>query len=794
MKSKIFIILFLSTTYILHSQSDFNIISSDFNSITVEYLPIYSDTSLIRIENTEFRNADLLFGVVGNSDDSGSPIKPERRFSIGVPSEFGNTIEVLSTMFNEISGQLIPVPFPIEDTLSIAFEYKKNNEYSLYKAEDDLVTFGEFGFIRDVPSQLIKISPVKFDAGLNKIKLYSSIVFRINFSPSGTLSANPADDLLDGVLINYNVAKFWNDQNPKKGLNKLEIVNSVLANGKWVRFEAPEEGIYKITKANLSLYGIDANLVDPRTIKIYNNGGKELPENINIVRPVDLVENAILVVGQEDGKFDDADYILFYGRGSSFWDYNSDGFTIKRFNHNYSVKNFFWITSGGTNGKRMIEKPASTSTTALIQTSTNAYADWEVDKINLGKTGRQFFGDDFNSSVKSRTYTNTLEGRISSAPINYLFNFIVGSSSGVTLSIFENGIEKFQQNLAGYGTSPYTVGNRHPGSFTLTGELPQNRSVLNFSVIPLASTSAGYLDYFTISYEKELKAFNDNLRFFSSPLNQAINYSLNGFSNSNIKVFDISNSTNVLQIALDSISGSQCWFQIDESATQRSKYYAVGNDVFKSPVNPTEVQNSNLRGEIQGAKFIIVTHKQFKEAANNLKTYKETQAPVTISTYVADIENIYNEFSGGLTDPTALRDYLKYTFDNWQIKPQYVLFLGKGTYDYKNIEGYGDNFVPTWQSNESLALINSYTTDDFFARISGPGNDLDLAVGRITCSNSDEANNIVNKIKDYELNSEKGSWRNLVTLISDDGYTSTRYEGSEHTAPSETLSTYQENI
>ena len=487
MKSKIFIILFLSTTYLLHSQSDFNIISSDFNSITVEYLPIYSDTSLVRIDNNEFRNADLFFGVIGNSDDSGSPIKPERRFSIGVPSEFGNTIEVLSTMYNEISGQLIPVPFPIEDTFSIAFEYKKNSEYSLYKADEDLVTFGEFGFIRDVPSQLIKISPVKFDASSNIIKLYSRIVFKINYSTSGTISSKPADDLLDGVLINYDVAKFWNNQNPQKSLSKLEIVNSVLANGKWVRFEAPEEGIYKITKANLSLYGIDANTVDPRTIKIYNNNGKELPEDINTVRPVDLVENAILVVGQEDGKFDDADYILFYGRGKSFWDYDNDGITIKRFNHNYSTKNFFWITTGGVNGKRILEKPGLNTTPVLSQTTTTAYADWEIDKINLGKSGRQFFGDDFSSSVTSRTYTNTLNGRISSSPISYIFRFIVGSTSGVTLNISENGSQMFQQNLAGYGTTKYTVGNSYLRSFSLTGELPQNRSVLNFSVVPLSS-------------------------------------------------------------------------------------------------------------------------------------------------------------------------------------------------------------------------------------------------------------------------------------------------------------------
>ncbi len=789
MKSKIFLIIFLTTACILYSQSDVRIISSDFNSITIEYLPVYSDTSTKRINDVEYRNADLLFGVVGNYNEPGAPINPERRLSVGVPSEFGNTIEILSTMYKEISGQLIPVPFPVEDSMSISFEYKKNSEYELYKSNDELVTFGEFGFVRDVPSQLIKVSPIKFDAGLNRIKLYSSIVFKVNFGPSGSLSSNPADDLLDGVLINYEVAKFWNNQNPKKSLNKLEIINSVLASGKWVRFEAPEEGIYRITKSNLSLYGIDLNTVDPRTIKIYNNNGKELPENINSVRPVDLVENAIIVVGQEDGKFDDSDYILFYGRGSSFWDYDNDGFTIKRFNHNYSAKNYFWITSGGINGKRIVQKPTSTSAHTLIQTSTSAYADLEVDKINLGKSGRQFFGDDFSSSITSRTYTNTLNGRISSFPISYIFNFVVGSSGGVTLNVSENGTSMFQQNLAGYGTTPYRVGYNYLRSFSYTSELPQNRSVLNFSVIPLTSTAKGYLDFFTISYEKELRAFNDNLLFFSSAQTGTIKYSLSGFSNSNIKVFDISDPANVMQVAIDSISGSECWFQFDESATRRSKYYAIGSDVFKTPINPTEIQNSNLRGELQGAKFIVITHKQFKDAADNLKTYKETQAPVTISTYLADIENIYNEFSGGLTDPTALRDYLKYAFDNWQIKPQYVLFLGKGTYDYKNIEGFNDNFIPTWQSIESLGLIDSYTTDDFFARVSGLDNVVDLAFGRITCTNSDEANNIINKIKDYELNSEKGNWRNLITLVSDDGCTSKDCnEGSEHTAPSEALS------
>lgn len=215
---------------------------------------------------------------------------------------------------------------------------------------------------------------------------------------------------------------------------------------------------------------------------------------------------------------------MFYGRGKSFWDYDNDGITIKRFNHNYSTKNFFWITTGGINGKRILEKPGLNTTPVLSQTTTTAYADWEIDKINLGKSGRQFFGDDFSSSVTSRTYTNTLNGRISSSPISYIFRFIVGSTSGVTLNISENGSQMFQQNLAGYGTTKYTVGNSYLRSFSFIGELPQNRSVLNFSVVPLSSTATGYLDYFTIAYEKELKAFNDNLAFFSNPSGGIIEY------------------------------------------------------------------------------------------------------------------------------------------------------------------------------------------------------------------------------------------------------------------------------
>lgn len=786
MKSKIFFIFLLISVSYLYAQQDVKILSSDFNSATIEYSPLYVDTSFVETDNGKFRKVEILNGEVENLNDWGSPAIPVRKFSFGVLSEFGNTIEVLSSSYKEISGQIIPVPYVEPDSQFSSYIFKKNSNYSAINNNNELVSFGEFGLLRDVNTQIVKAAPVIFDPSLNKIRIYTKIVFRVNFGNTASISSKPADDLLDGALINFNVAKYWTID--KSNLKKTAVTKSVLASGKWVRFEAPEEGMYKISRSALISLGIDPNTVDPRTIKIYNNGGKVVPENILTPRPNDLVENAIIVVGEEDGKFDDNDYIIFYGRGSSFWDYDSDGATIKRFFHPYSKKNYFWITSGGVNGKRMTDKPGLNTTPAVIQTSTKAFASWEEDKINLGKTGRQFVGDDFSQSVSSRTYMNKLDGRISSVPINYNFVFVIGSSSGMALNITENGSQVFSQNFNGYGSALYTVGTYNSRAFTFIGDLPDNRSVLNFKVTPSSVTSVGYLDYLTIQYEKELKAFGDNLLFFSNPTTGIIEYDLNGFTNSNIKVYDITDYQNVKLVTNYSLlSGSECRFQFDELANKRSKYFAVGNDAFKTPINPVEIQNSNLHGEQTGAKFLIITHKNFKDAANNLKTYKENQAPITISTYVADVDEIYNEFSSGVTDPTAVRDYIKFAFDNWQIKPEYVLLFGKGTYDYKNIEGYGDNFVPTWQSEESLALVDSYTTDDFFVRVSGTDFIPDLALGRITCRTAEEANNIVNKIKDYELNQQKGNWRNLITLIADDGRTSTTYEGSEHTAPSENL-------
>ena len=792
MKSKLTLAVFLFLCLNISFAKDVKVLSSNTTSLVLEYTPEYSDSSFVQIENQKYFRVSLRNGELPDNIQSGIAVLPFRVLNVGVPANTGNTIQIISSSFKNISGKLLPEPFHKragENNYSDVYEESPNYGRTV---TSDLVSFGEYGLIRNLPVQKINIYPVQFDAAANNIKLLTRIVLKINFTTSKGNTVKVKDELLKNVVLNFNSAKNWGKPRNKRLLKTNG--HSSLATGTWYKFNVTKEGIYKIDRNKLADYGIDASTVDPRTIKIYNNGGYLLSPTVEKPRPQDIVENAIFVSGQEDGKFDNNDYILFYARGVNFWEYSPDSNKIARNRNYYSHKNYYWITSGGQAGKRMNTEVSLDNPAAAKQTKTLAFVSHENDDDNLMHSGIVLVGEKFSAANSSQSFMNVLSNRVSNTPINYVAQVVNYSPTSqrqtIPFVLEESGNTILTRTLSGSDGS-YRKGYLTRVRAEYSGNLTDNRSVLNFIFQSLKSDVFGYLDYYTIQYSALLKAVNDELIIFSDDSSRIAEYDLSNFSNSNIQIFNVTDYANVKEISVPSnwISGGDIKFQTQEQAGKISKYFAITKGKYLVPESGEIINNSDIHGEQTGYQYIIITSRNFSEQAEKLAAYRAEQAPNKYSSKVFYTDEITNEFSCGALDPTSIRDFIKYAYDNWTVQPEFVLLFGDGDWDYYNLLGFGTNFVPTYQTHESYHEIYSYPFDDYFARITGNDKNVDIALGRIPVDNAEEADNMVNKIIEYETNSDRALWRNTITLVGDDGPAgSGSNDGNRHTKQSEELS------
>ena len=65
----------------------------------------------------------------------------------------------------------------------------------------------------------------------------------------------------------------------------------------------------------MAAMGVDVANINPKNIRVYHNGGGVLPKINKSSYPDDLYEIPIFVLGEDDGVFNQNDYVLFYARG-----------------------------------------------------------------------------------------------------------------------------------------------------------------------------------------------------------------------------------------------------------------------------------------------------------------------------------------------------------------------------------------------------------------------------------------------------------------------------------------------
>ena len=551
--------------------------------------------------------------------------------------------------------------------------------------------------------------------------------------------------------------------------------SSVLNAGQWYKIAIDKDGVYQINKSFLEELGLNVAQLDPRNIQIYGNKGLMLPEANSQSRDRDLIENSIIVAGQEDGSFDDQDYILFYGDGPDEWVYDS---SLNFYDHNanlYDRYNYYFLKVGASPGKRIIDAQEVSNHNKTINTF-DEFKIHEQEKDNFINSGREFWGEAFEINT-SQDFGFNFQNISTQDPVK-IYTRTAGRSvvNGMSFKVTNNSQEVASMVIPltsiNY-TATYARVSSTIDSFTsLTDSI-----TLNYTFNRSSSADRGWLDFIVLQAKRALKYENEQQVFFSIASVGAGNISLFEINNPsiNIKVWDITEPSSVKNLNLIK-SASKVSFT---SKTDSLKKYIMFDD--SQLLRPTiigKIDNQNYRGT-QDVDFIIVSPNEFLAQADQIGQLHKTHDGLNY--IVAEQSKIFNEFSGGRQDPTAVRDFVKYLYDKALAQgsslPKYLLLFGDGSYDPLSHENEDNtNFILTYESQMSVDPVGTYVSDDYFGFLDDQeganigANDagaLDIGVGRMPVASQEDANTMVTKVKRY-LEGTFGNWKNNITFVADD--------------------------
>lgn len=558
--------------------------------------------------------------------------------------------------------------------------------------------------------------------------------------------------------------------------NTTTLTNSVLSSGNWYRFYVEKSGAYMITKSFLAELGINSDLINPKKIKIYGQGGRMVPLRNSDPYPFDIEENAIQVIGEEDNVFNNEDFVVFYAEGVDNW--SNENYTHLNL---YSDRSYYYINVEGQDGKRMqlIQQP--TGNTTLNLTTFDDYQFHEIDATNIGRLGRIWFGESFSVDEEQE--------------FNFVFpNVDTSSQANVTIHVGGNSFvdTKFTPTINGQAQSNLTlttvtlnspfVASQNTGNYTIPASQIINVK-LNFDNggVP---TSKGYLDFITIKTKSNLSGYGKQFRFQYD--NAAIS--------SGIAEYQISNASGIEQIwditdiyNTSKIVNSQSTIAIKSTLGSAKKYIAVDFNDLYLPLKEAQprVFNQDLKGTIflnsqgqfEDIDYLIITPFALYSQAESLANFHRNYSGLNVK--VVNLDLIYQEFASGKQDIGAIRNFVKYVYNNASSPSERVKYLnlfGDASFDFKDRITNNTNIVPIYHAVNSYTSGEiSFASDDYFGMMDpNEGNEditngsADIAVGRMIVSSVQQANEMVNKVFEYHDLKSYGSWRNNYVSISDD--------------------------
>jgi len=599
------------------------------------------------------------------------------------------------------------------------------------------------------------------------------------------------ESLLRAAVLNYESGRSWRRRRPA-GPALGERTDGFQTSANWVRLSLEEHGVYRVTESDLADANVSTDMIDPSTFRVFFGGGLAQPPDVDRPRPEWMDECSILVLGESDGSFDTGDAVVFCAVSVDDWsdvleiDGAVDAFTENR----YGGTNVYWLTweetgvpSGFSGLPRRMESVAAPGRGGAR--SVADYRDRKHFEVNVD--GREGLSDNWfwfrmqTVGESENRYFHEILSDVVTDSTGLLRGRVDGGSAGFhRCRYYLNSVLADTAVWYGYSASIYEA----------TG-LPINEGYNTYRVLAIRDSTNPedqlYIDWFDLEYWRRLLAVDGALTFGSSGRTGVLEYRVGGFEDGSVDVYrtaDKYTASVLTDVSVeDDAGGYVATFADDVSDT--ASYEVVSDAGYRTPL-VERYAPSGLRVP-DGSDYIMIVHEDFYDQAVRLAQHRESDEGGSFAVRLVGLSDVYAEFSWGLIDPVAIRDFLKHTWDGSTIPPTHVLLVGDAVFDVRGyLPSSVECFIPAFYTGSSY-----WPTESWFVGFTGttyyaPA----MAIGRLSVRTESECRAMVDKILRYEAEPVLDLWRNHALIVADDEFIrNLRKREFMHTEDSEKLAT-----
>jgi len=764
------LILFLLIGVAQNFAQKYRIVESDFDHLTVEF----NLTGFYNLNDTLINGQK--FSVVKGDENyfrnPGEPWLPVENINVGIPHNSNPTVRIFQDDKISLSNKLI-MPYPESDPLLEEHDinridveiYSKNRLFPQNIIE--INSSFNFRYAEILP---VSISPYQFNPVTRELIFHRKILVRIDYNLSIQEDQIPLNDLmtdnyLESSVVNFNVAKNW----ISKPLDLSSLPQNVEnywynPDKNYFKIYLKEKGVYRITYNELIAAGVPLGINQLiEKLELFNNG---------VSIPIDVADQ------DSDSFFNNNDYFQFvgypptpspnsylniYNRSNVYWfSYESDstGSLYKDINglpRNYD-KTYQTTRHIEHFEKDSIYERMGYSNTENIDywfwgkaTAQNGQAKFGFEDRFAGLTNITQDSNYVTLRVQMHGMTNSPYCETDHKAEIELTDRSVGYTiwDGQNAKLFEKDFYVSSDSIRIYPT-----GNRI--NVWVRGDICQ-----------LVTNDEIRINWYEFEYWRNLKTNPDNFIFKSSDSGK-IRFWTFGWLSDNMKIYIPERNKLITNANITNDQYNSVLFM--DTANVGTEYFLVSDSYFLSVDSIIKDSHSNLRDLSNAADYIIITHPDFLSAAQELSDFRSSDFPDTtiknVRIKIVDINQIYDEFSYGMLNPFAVREFVKYAFENWQSPaPAYIVLFGDMSYDYRHLLVSSKlNFIPSIPY--FVSLYGQTASDNLIVAVSGEDAVPDLAIGRLSCETIQEANILVDKLKKYPDDPSKAWKQNAILLAS----------------------------